>query len=273
MLNSDSKNCSINYIIATHASNTLRRKSMGDLYSSSVLRYHFYILSELLDSSSNIKTITIVKPKVEDNIGYYNISPYDQILESKGIKIVHYDVEDKGISYTQYLKCFLNYQDYDYYYITEDDYTINLNYKNFDKILLELYQNNFMDDIGFLNAWSPIEGLHRLPFHSAITLGILSKNSVKSIINNIENVYVDQFEFSRLIIVKNIPIKDMTQVGFKTRILYWSTGNNRIEDYSLADCENCFFTPIQYYYDHVNFFIKRKNQIISIKNQYKLHEK
>lgn len=262
----------INYVIATHALNTIRRKNFGgDNYTEFVLRYHFYVLSQNLTSESNIKQITIVKPDVPDDIGYYNISPYDKILEEKGIKIEHYSVENKGISYTQYVKCFQQYPDFDYYIIVEDDYTVNIKYTNFDNILYNLYNTTFKNNIGFLDAWSPLEGLHGLPHHSAITLGILSKQTIDTILSNLDNIYLDQFQFSQEMTKKSIPIVDMNSAGFLTQVLYWSTGNSQIEDYSNNDATDTFYTPIQYYYDKVRYFKKCLNKHYEVNNNFGIH--
>jgi hypothetical protein len=264
----------INYVIATHALNTLRRKEMGDTYATSVLRYHMYILSQTLTSESNITQITLVKPDVVDNVGYYNIFPYDKILEEKGIKVEHYSVENKGISYTQYLKCFKKYPDFDYYIIVEDDYTINIKYKDFDNILVDLHSKTFGDKNGFLDSWSPRGGLHGLEFHSAITLGILSKKSVDRLMENLQNIYLDQYQFSLELIHRGVPIVDMNQAGFPTRVLYWSTGNVRIEDYSentSLNLEDVFYTPIQYYYDKITHFVKSLGRCIEVDNTFGIH--
>lgn len=262
----------INYVIATHALNANRRKSYGgDNYTEFVLRYHLYILSQNLTSESNIKQITIVKPDVEDTIGYYNISPYDKILEKKGIKIKHYSVENKGISYTQYIKCFKEYPDFDYYIIVEDDYTVNIKYTDFDKILYDLYNKTFTNNIGFLDSWSPLEGLHGLPHHSAITLGILSRPTVNLFLTNLNNIYLEQYDFSREMTNRNIPIVDMNRAGYLTKILYWSTGNGRIEDYSTNDATETFYTPIQYYYDTVHYYNKLLNTVTEVNNNYSIH--
>ena len=273
MSNSDNNTSyKINYVIATHAVNANRRKSYGgDNFTEYVLRYHLYVLSQNLTSESNIKQITIVKPDVPDEIGYYNISPYDKILEDKGIKIEHYSVENKGISYTQYLKCFKKYPDFDYYIIVEDDYTVNINYTNFDKILYELYNKTFSNNIGFLDSWSPLEGLHGLPHHSAITLGILSKPTVDLFLTNLHNIYLEQYNFSQEMTQRGIPIFDMNSAGYLTQILYWSTGNSRIEDYSTNNPPEAFYTPIQYYYDIVQYYKKVLDTTIEVHNTFGIH--
>jgi hypothetical protein len=274
MSSSDNINTSpkINYVIATHALNTIRRKNYGgDNYTSTVLRYHLYVLSQNLTSDSNIKQITIVKPDVEDTVGYYNISPYDKILEEKGIKVEHFTVENRGISYTQYVKCFQKYTDFDYYIIVEDDYTVNIKYTDFDKILVNLYNKTFVDNVGFLDSWSPIEGLHGLPHHSAITLGILSKQTIDLMLTNLANIYLDQFQFSQELTTRNIRIIDINSAGFLTKILYWSTGNARIEDYSNNEADDSFYTPIQYYYDNVKYYKKILNTCYEVNNNFKIH--
>jgi hypothetical protein len=271
MLSSDLIKPKINYIIATHALNTHRRKDAGDNYAYFVLRYNLYILSQNLTSNSNIKQITIVRPNVEDNVGYYNISPYDKIIEEKGIKVEYFDVEDKGISYTQYIKSFKKYTDFDYYIIVEDDYTVNIKYTDFDKILYDLYNKTFENNIGFLDCYSPLEGLHGHPHHSAITLGILSKKTIDKVFIDNDNIYIGQLEFSHEMTKKEVPIIDMNRAGFLTKILFWGSQSLRIEDYSINHDVDVFYTPIQYYYDNMTYYIKEKNITININNTYNIH--
>jgi hypothetical protein len=247
----------INYIIATHAGTYIKRKK--DIYTSKVLRYHMYILSQSLTANSNIKQITIVKPDYPDTIGYYDISPYDKLLEEKGIKVENFVVSNEGISYTQYLKAFQKYTDFDYYIIMEDDWSVNINYRNFDNALLSLYKITFSDEIGFLNCWSPNNskfclggpGFWGQQFHSAITLGIFSKKTIDILLNNLVNIFVGQMEFSLIIINNSIPIIDLNQAGLSTKILFWITESNLIRDYSEEETDIIFFTPIQYYYNQI----------------------
>jgi hypothetical protein len=63
----------------------------------------------------------------------------------------------------------------------------------------------------------------------------------------------------------------MNRAGFLTKILYWSTGNGRVEDYSNNNTADTFYTPIQYYYDKVKYFIKQSNSIIEVNNNYNIH--
>ncbi len=268
----------INYIIATHALTYKRRNAGGDKFAVYALRYHMYILSKILTSESNITQITIVQPDVVDIAGYYNISPYNKIIEQKGITIEYFKVENKGISYTQYIKTFKQYPEFDYYIIMEDDWTVNLEYIDFDNILIDLYKKNFLDNIGFLNCWSPNSGKYcnggpgftGRAFHSSITLGILSKKTVDTFINHIPEI-IGQFEFSIYLSKYNISILDMNQCGFNTRILFWVTDGNLIKDYSETNATNTFFTPVQYYYNNVRYE-NGLNEIYIVNNNYGIHD-
>jgi hypothetical protein len=80
---------------------------------------------------------------------------------------------------------------------------------------------------------------------------MLSKESINSL-GDI-NVNIGQLAFSLEILKKNIPIVDMNQAGYKTKILFWYTDQNFIRDFSETDADETFFTPIQYYYDSTTY--------------------
>ena len=70
---------------------------------------------------------------------------------------------------------------------------------------------------------------------------------------------------------RGIPIIDMNSAGYLTQILYWSTGNNRIEDYSTNNPPEAFYTPIQYYYDIVQYYKKILDTTIEVHNNFGIH--
>jgi len=107
------------------------------------------------------------------------------------------------------------------------------------------------------------------PYHSSITLGILSKKSVDSFINYIP-VYIGQLDFSLYLLKYNISILDMNQCGFNTKVLFWLTGSNLIRDYSETDTTEIFFTPVQYYYDNV-MYQQGLNDTYIVTNNFGIH--
>ena len=271
----------INYIIASHAQAYKYRQKM-DRYAKYALRYNIYILSKLLKAGSNIAQVTIIAPDVPDDTGYYNLSPYDTIIREKGIKFEIIPVSNEGISYTQYIKCFQKYNDdFDYHLIMEDDWTINLKYEDFDKTLLELYSRSFPTNIGFLDCWSPRSGIFCSGgkgfmghgFHSAITLGLLSKETINTLLTNLNNIILDQLPFSLEITKRNIPICDLTFSGFPTRIIFWQTHAGVIKDYTTpATTIEPFYVPVQYYYDNVIYIHVETKRQYTIMNSFNIHD-
>lgn len=110
-----------NYIIDTHPD--CKKRLPTDKYSPYILRYHLQILTRLLYKGSLITQVTIVHTDAPETTGEYYTKnkEYIDIIESYGIKVIDMPVENEGISYTQYIKCYLKYNTFDYYYITEDD--------------------------------------------------------------------------------------------------------------------------------------------------------
>lgn len=265
----------INYIIATSADATTSRKK--DPYANFALRYQLDILSRILEESSCVKQVTIVRQEavfVDEitKIEYYDTGKFLDIIRSKNIKVEFLDVPKKGISYTQYLLAYEAFPDYDYYLIMEDDWSINLQYSKFDHDLLELYKNNFLCDVGFLDCWSPKSGKHvgifggfaHHPHHSAITLGLLSNATIKNLINHINHIQLDlaslrQFLFSKLLMDSGSEIIDLPRAGFPTKILFWETPTNAILDFTEDPKVNeAFFVPVQFYYRFAPYFGYKK---------------
>jgi hypothetical protein len=247
----------INYIIATHASINKRRESK-DPNSRYILRYHLQILDSFLTSDTLITQITIVCPDVLDETGEYYTKndAYINSLRAKGIAVVIMPVANEGISYTQYVKCFKKYNTFDYYIIMEDDWVINKKYLNFDTILVDLYQKTFTNNIGFLDYWSPLNHPF-LPFHSAITVGMLSNETIKAFLHldHKELISLEQLHFSHVLTNAGISITDHHRAGFSTRILFWETSRGIIRDHTQDagyiqenPAREPIFLPVQCYY-------------------------
>jgi hypothetical protein len=276
----------INYIIATHPN--ISRRIKTDRYSSNVLRYHLKILSLLLNKDSLIKQITIVHPDAPDTTGYYTgLNEYIDIIKSYGINVIDMPVENEGISYSQYIRCYLKYNEFDYYYITEDDWVINLKYNKFDKLLVNMYNKLFPSDIGLLDAWSPDSGsfvpkpivntrkggFGGNPFHSAITLGLISNKAFQLIKDvNIIHKDLDQLSFSTMLLDNNIEIKDIFKGGLNVKILFWQTWRGLIEEFTENSdtADEAFYVPIQYYYKITTYLHRLSDEITVVHNDLNL---
>jgi hypothetical protein len=78
-------------------------------------------------------------------------------------------------------------------------------------------------------------------------------------------------EFSVELLNRSIPIIDLVQAGFSTKIYFWETTEGLIKDYSEVDADNVFFTPIQYYYDNIIIHNKTTNSLSEINNTFGIH--
>jgi hypothetical protein len=263
----------INYIIATHAKTNPNREKT-DKYSKYVLRYHLKILTLILQDNTEIQQVTIVCPDVPDDSGEYysGNEPYINNLRSKGIIVEILPVENIGISYTQYIKCFKKFFNYDYHIIMEDDWAINTTYTNFASILVNLYKKTFLNNVGFLDCWSPLYNnsgniTFWSQFHSAITVGIISKETVLYFFGLENENNVNQLTFSSILTNSGVPIKDHHNSGFTTKILFWQTNEGVIRDYTewnndviQKNTESIIyidrepiFVPIQKYYKTIQY--------------------
>lgn len=274
----------INYVIATHAL-AYKNRIRTDPYSQYVLRYNMYILSKLLTPDSFVRQVTIVAPEVVDDLGYYyNISPYDTIIKEKGIDVVVLPVKNKGISYTQYIRCFQKFNnEFDYHIIMEDDWTLNLEYTSFDKLLVEYYTKRFPKELGFLDCWSPSypnrfvgsSGGLAGAFHSAITLGILNKSSITKLLEVLPETEIDnltQLSFSYTMTNNGINICDLSTAGFPNRILFWETVTGEIKDYSdKRDVGAPLYVPVQYYYDSIKYKNMTTRTTYTVTNSFGIH--
>jgi len=220
-----------NYIIATW--NGVRVKKDTFYNYLNTLRDHLKRLNSL---SNNISQVTIMKPESNINNSYYDIEIDDNI------KII--ECENEYFSYGQWLKALkLFLTDFDYYILIEDDYVPNTH--NFDQKLIELYKENTY--LCSLVGTHEAKGV-KFPFHCRISNGIISSNTIKNIINNVDYnkwflKYGDyQISFSRYLFENGIDLVDYTD---SYMVDYYAYG--KIQDYSNPDCINKekIFTPIQ----------------------------
>jgi len=217
----------INYIIATW--NGSRVKPNVDMvYYESVLKNHIKQLGRL---KNHINKITIMRPRSSVKNNYYKID-----LNSN-IKIV--DCKNEYQSYGQWLIALEKFiDDYDYHILIEDDYVPACD--NFDEKLITLYEEGT-----YLCSLVGEDKSANLPFHCRISNGIISSNTIRNLIKNIEYLNwfktgdVPQIQFSKLLIDNGISLVDYSS---KYIVEYYALGT--ITNYGLESGEK-IFTPIQ----------------------------
>jgi len=234
----------INYIIGTH-SGVSKSRERTDNETTLVLQKHMKILCHSLKYTAHIKQVTIVIPRVESNFysNYYDINKYVSIIKELNIDVVILNSDIPfGSSYSQYLYAYNQFPDFDHYIVMEDDWVPFPNTLNFDKLLLEEYEKvNFE---GFLSAWVTNMRLHDK--HSAISVGIISKDSFKNAFNKTTAAVLEcpismtQIEFSSF-----FTNNDYSDSGKKYMIPFWETGAGVIYEYATHLSPNYLLVPIQ----------------------------
>jgi hypothetical protein len=162
-------------------------------------------------------------------VGYYDI---DGIAVTTPMTKV--TCQNRGFSYGQWLIALKQFrEEYDYHILVEDD-TVGA-ISNFDSELIRIYELTFPDGVGYLCGLAGKSGL--VPHHAAISYGIISKKTVailfeywkdnpydelgtlglrtynksKKVTNTIESGGGCQIEFSILMTMAGIPIKDYSK--------------------------------------------------------------
>lgn len=249
----------INYIIATFSGQIESRKNREE--SEKVLAIQLNELKKIFikKKKQNIKNyisqITIIVPECKIPIykNYYDTGLTK--IEDIPIVYINYIGDNKDHSYDQWLQGIINNINFEYYLLIEDDYCIDSNNIFFDKELIDIYNNSFELNKGYLSTlvWEkPI-------LHAAISNGFISKKTVEYMNDlcnlNILNEYYKlsgypQLKFSQLFNNFNIPHKDLTNNNI---ILFWDSPSQKIKDFSNDDKKreekNLIFIPIQYIYD------------------------
>ena len=235
----------INYIIATYSGISKSREKYDD-ETTLVLQKHMKILCHSLKYTAHIKQVTLVIPRVKSNFysNYYDIGIYVSIIKKLNIDVVILNSNIPfGSSYSQYLYAYSQFPDFDHYIVMEDDWVPFPNTLSFDKLLLEEYEKvNFE---GFLSAW--VTSYSNLPLHSAISVGIISKDSFKKTYNNITN---NEFNFDRSDITQYdfsnfFTNNDYSDSGKKYMIPFWETTHGVIYEYATHLSPNYLLVPIQ----------------------------
>ena len=234
----------INYIIGTH-SGVSKSRERNDDETTLVLQKHMKTLCHSLKYTTYIKQVTIVIPRVKSKFysNYYDINKYVSIIKELNIDVVILNSDIPfGSSYSQYFYAYNQFPDFDHYIVMEDDWVPFPNTLNFDKLLLEEYEKvNFE---GFLSAWVTNMRLHDK--HSAISVGIISKDSFKNAFNKTTAAVLEcpismtQIEFSSF-----FTNNDYSDSGKKYMIPFWQTGRGVIYEYATHLSPNYLLVPIQ----------------------------
>lgn len=134
----------INYVIACYNGTGKRKHKFPK--PSNILNKH---LKQLIKLEHNLDQVTIMKVQAEKNLHkkYYEIDETVELLQQKcKVKII--DCENKGYSGGQFFYSYENDKSFDHYIFIEDDYCPN--FDNFDKFILNKYNEKFPDSAGLL---------------------------------------------------------------------------------------------------------------------------
>jgi len=244
----------INYVIATYNGKCKRyhQKPLPE----NVLKYH---IQKLLLHQSALSQITIMKAKSEIYYkDYYNLN---EIISKTDIPIKIIECENFGYSEGQWFNAYEIFKnEFDYYIFIEDDYCPGM--KDFDKILINCYQNIFPDNIGLL--CSLVEGSsnyknggYPIHFEGAVILNKYTLNKLYNFPkwNGNPRKYLDlidknidpdfnwkrqkssyiggyyQVTFSHLFTLSDIEHEDYLDIEYKNNKLqfpYWNDLKNKI---------------------------------------------
>lgn len=226
----------INYLIATYAGVSAKREEGDKGITPFVLQLHLEQLVKLLPTTSMIRQVTIIRPRVEDTESYdeyYNIEKYVEDIEGKfGILVKYVDIRNykRGVSYSQYRHACKVYPDFDLYMLMEDDWIPM--HEEFDKLLMKEWYKHFTSpfDNAFLCMWFVKLGKHQP--HAAISVGIISSSAIKALHSRFDTeVELDQYRFSLGLEVVGTTIKDYS-TDENWRILFWESSKGCIYDFS-----------------------------------------
>lgn len=240
----------ISYIIASysgaeHTSNRDLAPNVLDLHIQELIK--LFELQRQFDIEFLIKEILIICPKPKTMRVYSNYYQFDKWANQLSYYNIHlrrikYSGENKHHSYDQWIQgCYC--AKYDYCILIEDDYCPNALNEHCIHRLKEIYDYECPLLQGFLS--SCVFNNH-FGLHSAISNGMIHKNTFKIIPNFLDELYElkgnTQVNFSRLFLKYSLPLKDYREYA---PVLFWSSGDNMIQDFSLINEPSSIFIPIQ----------------------------
>lgn len=171
-----------------------------------------------------LKQISIVcpQPREKEQKNYYHKELWLNLFKVvPHVKLVYIDYIGFNVdhSYDQWIQGYLNYTNYDYNLLMEDDYCIYNKYM-FDEELIQLYKEIFPNNIGYLASKTN----DRYFCHASVSNGVISSDTFKIIKNILEQYYdlkskinYPQLRFSQLFHNNSIPIKG---ISHKYKILF-----------------------------------------------------
>lgn len=263
----------INYIIATYSGkkNYENETTLIQNRPWDALQIHLNYLKLLLENKLKhnipiyISQITIVEPIVHTEI-YDNYYQKDKWQSICGIPVIYQILDGNNVdhSYDQFLQGMLKNKSFDYHITLEDDYYINPNLLNFEDELIQLYKEKFPNNIGYLCTYASFHPIiytndnippksdltniiHYDLWHGAISNGMISKDTLEHLGDNILNYYYNfwymypQLKYSFIMYKNNVNIADITS---KYRSPFWNSVQQSLKDF--APYNNIYlFLPIQ----------------------------
>lgn len=240
----------MNYIIASYA---------GTKYEFSLELQLQGLFTILMNKKAiHIRQVTIVCPPVKPGhvakTHYYNKDKWTSLFEADHpyIKLVYMDYVGENVhaSYDQWLQAIINYPEFDYYLLIEDDYCIHPSLLDFDVQLIKTY-NDQHNGFGYLCTYADAVMGH--PYHAAISNGIVSRKTIEFItergVDLLDQYYQcanecgsEQVGFSNMFLKFDVPVYSLHTIY---TAMFWSSYRNRIELYSDI-LDKYFFLPIQY---------------------------
>lgn len=246
----------LSYIIATYAGN-MSNKYLKNKVLDFQLETLYSIIKKKKENNipnyvSNI-IITVPKCDCKDIDKYYLWDKWYDWFDQTDTKLIKLDYvgENKHYSYDQWIQA-VEYIDHDYYLFMEDDYCINPNELHFDMELINLYNNTFPKQIGYLCSFA-IKSYNQ--YHAAVSTGLISFKTYKALGDNVLQQFYNtshgnsQIAFSLLFLLNNIQIFDMYE---HCHAIFWQsydcTLHNIKKEKDCSDNSNkkTIIIPVQY---------------------------
>lgn len=247
----------VNWLIATYAATHTCMALEQQLQS---LFMYMYKSIDMI----RITQVTVIVPPVREcdqdrNCGanYYNEAKWFKLLERVGIKLVTlpYVGTNQYASYDQWIQGYLAYPNFQWYICIEDDYLIHPD-----------APSNMVDQLVYFHDSSAVTGkgvyactlastmgpmLENLPYHSAVSNGIIGREAFAAIPNILETFYkmVDesplrdsQIAFSNMFMAHHVPVRSLHELF---AAMFWSSSRLQLENYSSPSITTYWTIPLQ----------------------------